>query len=98
MDAIKLEKTRFRVGDDAEVEIVIWRVPEPVPGSRHYFKYRLALIVGAACVLRYDNEAGKGDHRHVDDQQHGYDFVGVDALRRDFLLDAEGWLERHDRR
>jgi hypothetical protein len=31
----------------------------------HELWYRLALVVGGKCVLRYDNEAGKGDHRHV---------------------------------
>jgi predicted transcriptional regulator len=43
-------------------------------------------------VLRYDNEAGEGDRRHVGNQQFNYDFVGVDHLRRDFLLEARGWL------
>jgi Family of unknown function (DUF6516) len=46
------------------VEIVVWQLPRPVRGSVHPFKYRLALVVDEICVLRYDNEAGKGDHRH----------------------------------
>ena len=45
------------------VEIVVWRVDRPVRGSMHRFKYRLALVADLVCVLRYDNEAGKGDHR-----------------------------------
>lgn len=77
----------------AAVDMVVWRVPKPVRGSDHYFKYRLALIVDGICVIRYDNEAGKGDHKHVGDQQIPYNFVGVDALRRDFLMDAREWLE-----
>jgi hypothetical protein len=36
-----------------------------VRGSRHQYKYRLVLVVNDDCVLRYDNEAGKGDHKHV---------------------------------
>jgi hypothetical protein len=47
------------------VEIVIWSVPRKLPGSAHPFKYRLALMSGGSCVLRYDNESGKGDHKHV---------------------------------
>ena len=98
MDAIEIDRKRFRISEGAEAEIVIWRVPEPVRGSTHYFKYRLALIVDEVCVMRYDNEAGKGDHRHVGDAEYEYAFVGVDAVRRDFLLDAGAWLERHNRR
>src|SRR5674476_432706 len=49
----------------AFVEIVVWRLPQSVRGSEHRFKYRLALVVDGVCVLRFDNEAGKGDHKHV---------------------------------
>jgi hypothetical protein len=44
------------------VEIVVWRLDRPVRGSAHKFKYRLALVADLVCVLRYDNEADKGDH------------------------------------
>jgi len=37
-------------------------------GSVHSFKYRLAHVVRGVCVLRDDNEAGRGDHRHVRNQ------------------------------
>ncbi len=47
------------------VEIVIWRVPGLVRGSGHEYKYRLAFVVDGVCVLRYDNEAAKGDHRSI---------------------------------
>ena len=47
------------------VEIVVWRLDRPVRGSIHRFKYRLALVADSVCVMRYDNEAGKGDHRHI---------------------------------
>lgn len=94
-NAILVQSAKALIGEKAIAEIVIWRLPEPLRGSKHHFKYRLALIVDDICVLRYDNEAGKGDHRHVGDQQFGYDFVGVDVLRRDFLLEARRWLEGH---
>ena len=51
------------------VEIVVWQLPRPVGGSIHSFKYRLALVIDDVCVLRYDNEAGKGDHRHLQDKE-----------------------------
>jgi hypothetical protein len=66
------------------VEIVLWLLPRPARDSSHRFKYRLALVVDGICVLRYDNEAGKGDHRHVRDKQERYNFTNSDALVRTF--------------
>jgi hypothetical protein len=73
----------------AFVEIVVWRLLRPVPGSRHFFKYRLALVVNEVCVLRYDNETGKGDHRHVGAKEAHYSFVDPDTLLADFWGDVE---------
>jgi hypothetical protein len=60
-----IEKSRTVVNESAFFEVVLWHLPSPVPGSRHAFKYRPALVVNGVCVLRYDNERGKGDHRHM---------------------------------
>jgi hypothetical protein len=73
----------------AFVEIVVWRLPRLVSGSRHVFKYRLALVVDEVCVLRYDNETGKGDHRHVGTKEARYSFVDPDTLLADFWRDVE---------
>jgi hypothetical protein len=73
------------------VEIVIWRLPRPALGSRHSFKYRLALVVDEVCVLCYDNETGKGDHRHIRDKEFRYSFVDPDTLLADFWRDVEKW-------
>ena len=62
--AVLLLKSREVVGGGF-VERVVWRLPASVPGSAHGLKYRLAFVVGGRCVVRYDNEAGKGDHRHI---------------------------------
>jgi hypothetical protein len=66
-------------------------LPRPARGSGHRFKYRLALIVDEACVLRFDNEAGKGDHRHVLGAQERYSFTDPDALLRNFWREVEEW-------
>lgn len=73
------------------VEIVIWRLPRPARGSAHRLKYRLALVVDGICVLRYDNETGKGDHRHVRDAEERYDFTSPETLLADFWRDVEEW-------
>lgn len=73
------------------VEIVVWRLPRPARGSVHRFKYRLALVVDGVCVLRYDNEAGKGDHRHVQESEEPYSFTDTDTLLADFWREVEEW-------
>jgi len=73
------------------VEIVVWRLARPVRGSTHRFKYRLALIADGSCLLRYDNETGKGDHRHVGNAEEPYNFVAPEALLADFWNDVETW-------
>ena len=89
MKAELVVRRRVTIADDAFVEIVVWRVPEPVRGSLHRLKYRLALVVAGECVLRYDNEAGKGDHRHVGDREEPYPFTSLSDLLDDFFADVE---------
>lgn len=60
-----LLRERRIIAEDRFAEIVIWELPRPVAGSRHRLKYRLAFVVDEICVLRFDNETGKGDHKHV---------------------------------
>jgi hypothetical protein len=73
------------------VEIVVWRLPKSVRGSEHRFKYRLALVVGGVCVLRFDNETGKGDHKHVANTEEPYKFNGPEALLEDFWNEVDKW-------
>ena len=80
---------RHVLDDTTFVEIVVWQIPRPVRGSRRRFKYRLALVRDGTCVLRYDNEAGKGGHRHIGDAQERYDFIDTDRLLTDFWRDVE---------
>ena len=73
------------------IEVIVWRLPEPLSGSTHNLKYRLAYVVASECVLRNDNEAGKGDHRHLGTKEMPYAFVSVDQLLEDFLADVATW-------
>ena len=92
MKATPLLRLRRILSEIAHYEAVVWRVPTPVPGSAHSFKYRLALIVNGECVMRYDNERGKGDHRHIGEAEEPYSFKSPEALMRDFLSDVERTL------
>jgi len=97
MKAVPLVQRRVVVATDAFAELVIWRVAEPLAPSRHRFKYRLAYVVGGECVVLYDNERGKGDHRHFGRTQRPYRFVSADRLMADFGADMERW-NRENRR
>jgi len=55
------------------------------------FKYRLAYVVNSTCVLRYDNETGKGDHRHFGTKEGAYHFTAVEKLIADFQRDIARW-------
>jgi hypothetical protein len=89
MNASLMLNERHTIAESAFVEMVVWRLPSPLHGSCHVFKYRLALVVDGLCVLRYDNEAGKGDHRHVGQDESSYDFTTPKALLDDFWNDVE---------
>jgi hypothetical protein len=91
-----IEPVTYDLSDRVVAEIVIWRVPRPLKGSAHLFKYRLALIVDDICVLRYDNETGKGDHRHSGNREFAYDFRDPDQLQIDFWEEVYKWLKHHE--
>jgi hypothetical protein len=97
MDAAPLMQRRIVLAPDAFVEVIIWRVPAPVPPSTHPFKYRLAYVVEGSCVLRYDNERGKGDHRHVGPVATPCAFSTAEQLMVDFSDDVSRWNDEHGR-
>ena len=83
MDAELLFDDRFGLSDHAFAQVKVWRVPTPARGSRHTLKYSFALIVDGECVLRYDNEAGKGGHRHANGIETPLEFVDLNGFQAD---------------
>jgi hypothetical protein len=94
MDAELLLRKRIALLENAFVEMAVWKVPDPVRGSLHEFKYRLALVAKGICVLRYDNESGKGDHKHIGEIEMDYSFSDLDSLQADFWQDVELWRSK----
>jgi Family of unknown function (DUF6516) len=95
MRAKQLVKQRVEVHATAFAEMVIWQLPKPLAGSAHTFKYRLAYVVRGACVLRYDNEAGKGDHQHWGPVETIYPFTTARQLMADFFDDIRRYNHEH---
>ncbi|NHT77073.1 toxin-antitoxin system TumE family protein [Ferranicluibacter rubi] len=93
MKAEKLLHEKRLLRDGAIVEMVIWKVPHPVPASSHSYKYRLFFGRNGERIVGYDNERGKGDHCHLDGVEHPYVFVSVDRLRDDFLTEVRRRLK-----
>jgi hypothetical protein len=94
MKAETLIDERHVLSEEMFVEIVVWRVPQPVKRSAHRLKYRLAFVDAGECVLRYDNEAGKGDHKHIGGVETPCSFRGPAQLLNDFWSDVEAWRRR----
>ena len=91
MKAIDLLQERIIFSETAFADLVLWRVPKSVAGSIHQFKYRLAYVVDGDCVVRYDNETGKGDHRHFSAKESAYAFSTPEKLIADFQNDIARW-------
>ncbi|MDE3022770.1 MAG: hypothetical protein KGI54_13085 [Pseudomonadota bacterium] len=89
MKSIKLFHTKEVYGRGF-IEIVIWHVPQCVSPSAHHYKYRLVYVVDGKRMVGYDNERGKGDHKHVDNHEEHYHFVDPASLMTDFLSDVKG--------
>lgn len=80
---------RKRVFDDGSIsQIRLWQVPSPVRGSKHMFRYSLFFGVPGERWVGYDNEPGKGDHRHYGRQEESYAFTTPQQLMADFLADV----------
>lgn len=89
--------TRFRsiAEDGTRIEMVIWKVPEPVPPSEHGYKYRLVYVETDERVVGFDNERGKGDHMHIGVTELPYEFVDTEGLVDDFIKEVEKWKKEH---
>ncbi len=96
MKATLVIQQRIIINGNSFAEIVIWKVPFPVSGSSHFYKYRLAFIVSGLCIIRYDNESGKGGHKHIEAQELDYDFTSIKTLLNDFWNDVDHWRKAHE--
>ena len=95
MKAEPLIKQRLVIDDNSFAELTLWRVPQSVKGSLHAFKYRLAFVADGICILRYDNEVGKGDHKHIGNVEYTYVFTTPQRLLVDFWNDVDAWRRVH---
>lgn len=81
---------KYIYADGAIREMVLWQLPDKTAENPHGLKYRLYYgLADGTCIVRYDNEAGKGDHKHMGNREESYRFENVEVLVADFLEDIE---------
>lgn len=74
--------------DGAIMELKLWRLPRPSAERPHAIKYRLYYGRPGVRIVGYDNETGKGDHRHLHGREETYAFTDVETLIADFMADV----------
>ena len=93
--AEKILDVRNEFQNGTVIVIRVWLVPEPVPPSEHRFKYSFFFGRPGVRLVLFDNERGKGDHKHIREVESDYAFESVEKLTADFLaavraIQAEG--------
>ncbi len=90
MVAKLLYREKYIYSDGAIREMVLWQLPRKSPERPHGLKYRLYYgLSDGTCLVRFDNESGKGDHKHIGSQEEVYCFINVETLVADFLAEIE---------
>ena len=89
MKAKRLFYDKAVLPDGGVVEMTIWQLPARSAERPHGLKYSLFYGRDGERIVGYDNERGKGDHKHLGATQLPYRFVNVEKLVADFLADVE---------
>ena len=86
--AKKIEERKIGLPDGSILEINIWQLPAATAERPHGFKYRLQYCLpDTTTLIRYDNKANKGDHKHIREHEFSYKFTTKEQLVKDFLAD-----------
>ena len=88
MSAIPLIMFKRIGGDGTVIDIKIWQLPRTSDERPHGLKYSLFYGRVGERIVGYDNELGKGDHRHYRDREDPYRLLSIEALLRDFYADV----------
>jgi hypothetical protein len=83
-----IQSQKFTLDSGATVEIKIWQLPKPTAERPHGLKYSLFYGRDGQRIIGYDNEAGKGDHRHYRNREGRYEFTTFEKLVSDFWRDV----------
>jgi hypothetical protein len=96
MAAQLLVRHKYVYADGVIRKMVIRQLPHPGDERPHRLKYRLYHGYPGTPLVRYDNERGKGGHRHEGKHQARYTFISVEQLIRAFEADIERSRGEHE--
>ena len=96
MKAKRIFYDKAVLADGAIVEMTIWELPQAAAERQHALKYSLFYGRDGQRLVGYDNERGKGDHKHIGAVETRYKFVSIEQLAADFLADVERINNEHD--
>jgi hypothetical protein len=95
MQAKPYANQKIKLSDGSLISVVIWVLTEVSDERPHGLKYRLNFCdPSGATLIRYDNETGKGDHKHRGEIEEPYTFKDMDTLLDDFWHDVDDILEK----
>ena len=83
-----LIRQRDVLPDGILIELKVWQLPRPDAERPHGLKYSLYCGRDGKRLVGYDNERGKGDHRHIKTREEAYVFNTLEQLIQDFYSDA----------
>ena len=89
MAAVLLIDRKLTRRDGSIIQVRVWQLPQPTAERQHGLKYSLFYGRPGQRLVGYDNEAGKGDHRHYRDREELYAFTSLTQLLDDFEADVE---------
>jgi hypothetical protein len=96
MKAVRIFYDKSVLADGSIVQMTIWQLPHSSKERPHGLKYSLFYGGQDGRVVGYDNETGKGDHRHIREMETRYKFVDVETLVADFLADVQRIRNEHE--
>jgi hypothetical protein len=96
MKAKRVFYDKTTLPDGSIVEMTIWQLPKQSSERPHGLKYSLFFGRDGSRIVGYDNERGKGDHKHLGNTESPYSFVSVEKLVADFLADVERATNERD--
>jgi hypothetical protein len=92
-EASLIENRKSVPGSGAIIQIRVWRLPRATHERPHGLKYSLFYGRPGERIIGYDNETGKGDHRHYREREEAYIFVSLEKLVADFEADVRREIE-----
>ena len=97
MKAVRIFYDKTVLPDGAVVQMTMWQLPRSTQERPHGLTCSLFYGGPDGRIVGYDNESGKGDHKHIRDVEMRYKFIDVETMVADFLADVERIRNEHDK-